>query len=187
MSLKINNDTGNGSSTLKASPTPTGDVTHTLPEFTTPLAPRMVQMAAQNSTSGTYIDFTGIPSWAKRITVMFNGVSTSGSSPYIIQVGNGSIVTTGYTSIAFALTNTTGFYANTNLSASVFSSGFIVLSNLGNSVWVESGVVGATGGNTPTSSSGSISLAGTLDRIRVTTVNGTDTFDAGSIGLIYEG
>ena len=37
-------------------------------------------MTAQNTTSGTSIDFTGIPSWVKRITVMFQGVSTTGSS-----------------------------------------------------------------------------------------------------------
>ena len=29
-------------------------------------------------------------------------------------------------------------------------------------------------------------LAGTLDRVRITTVNGTDTFDAGSINILYE-
>jgi hypothetical protein len=32
-----------------------------------------------------------------------------------------------------------------------------------------------------------VSLSGTLDRIRLTTVNGSDTFDAGSINIIYEG
>jgi hypothetical protein len=35
--------------------------------------------------------------------------------------------------------------------------------------------------------SGSKTLAGTLDRIRITTVNGTDTFDAGQINILYEG
>ena len=52
---------------------------------------------AQASTSGTAIDFTGIPSWAKRITVMFNGVSTNGTSNPQIQLGSGSPTTSGYT------------------------------------------------------------------------------------------
>jgi hypothetical protein len=34
---------------------------------------------------------------------------------------------------------------------------------------------------------GSVTLSATLDRIRITTVNGTDTFDAGSINIAYEG
>ena len=34
---------------------------------------------------------------------------------------------------------------------------------------------------------GAVSLSGTLDRIRLTTVNGTDTFDAGSVNIMYEG
>ena len=53
---------------------------------------------AQATTSGTSITFTGIPSWVKRITVMFNGVSTSGTSPVQIQLGAGSVTTTGYSS-----------------------------------------------------------------------------------------
>lgn len=35
-------------------------------------------------------------------------------------------------------------------------------------------------------SGGTISLAGALDNVRLTTVNGTDTFDAGSINILYE-
>jgi len=62
------------------------------------------------STSGTSIDFTGIPSWVKRITVMFSGVSTSGSSLIQLQLGDsGGVETTSYTSGAW-LANT----ANTN-------------------------------------------------------------------------
>jgi len=47
------------------------------------------------STSGTSIDFTGIPSWVKRITVMFDVVSTNGSAIILIQLGDsGGIETT---------------------------------------------------------------------------------------------
>jgi hypothetical protein len=40
------------------------------------------------STSGTSIDFTSIPLWVKRITVMFAGVSTNGTSPFLVQLGD---------------------------------------------------------------------------------------------------
>ncbi len=57
----------------------------------------LVSGTSQNTTSGTSIDFTSIPSWVRRITVLYNGVSTSGSSALIVQIGAGSIIATGYT------------------------------------------------------------------------------------------
>ncbi len=42
------------------------------------------------STSGTSIDFTGIPSWVKRVTILFKGVSISSTSQFLIQLGSGS-------------------------------------------------------------------------------------------------
>lgn len=60
------------------------------------LSQPLTQGTSQASTSGTAIDFTGIPSWVKRITVMFSGVSTNGTSVPQIQVGAGSVTTSGY-------------------------------------------------------------------------------------------
>lgn len=152
---------------------------------------------AQNSTSGTSIDFTGIPSWVRRITVMFNGVSTNGSSVIQIQIGSGSFSTSGYASAAsFSnivnafLYATTGFIIDTanTATASMTRSGVIQLNLFGSNVWAANGNIssGAAGqvacscaGNSPT-------LSGTLDRVRITTVNGTDAFDAGSINIMYE-
>jgi hypothetical protein len=147
------------------------------------------------STSGTSIDFTSIPSWVKRITVMFNGVSTSGTSPIQIQIGSGSVTTTGYISTSSRLqdssavsvgNSTTGFYIQT-ASASNVLYGSMQIVNLTSNVWVEQAVFAATSGATYSfTSSGFVSLSGTLDRVRITTVNGTDTFDAGSINILYE-
>lgn len=148
---------------------------------------------AQASTSGTSIDFTGIPSWVKRITVMFNGVSTNAVSSIQIQIGSGSVVSSGYLSQAWAGTGsgviTSGFSVlGTTSSAAYAFSGSIVLTLLGSNVWVSSGLltyanvtsVGWTcAGNSP-------ALSGALDRVRITTTNGTDTFDAGSINILYE-
>jgi hypothetical protein len=150
------------------------------------------------STSGTAIDFTSIPSWVKRITVMFVGVSTSSTSPPQIQIGSGSVTTSGYVgsnsivAIAGVASTlfTSGFgigQSTSNWSATSTMNGSIVLTSVAGNSWSCFGVVS----NSVTSpatyiTSGSITLGGTLDRIRITTVNGTDTFDAGSINILYE-
>jgi hypothetical protein len=144
------------------------------------------------STSGTSIDFTSIPSWVKRVTVMFNGVSTSGANNLLIQIGAGSVETTGYvstgayagpTNSAGGTTSTAGYLIFATGAANTFS-GHLVLTAVGSNVWVSSHTVGVStfvysGGGTKTTS-------GTLDRVRITTVGGTDTFDAGSINILYE-
>ena len=158
---------------------------------------RMVLETAKASTSGTSIDFTGIPSWVKRVTVMFNGVSTNGSSLVQVQLGAGSITSSGYVSAGANLPSgspisanslTSGFCIDAAANAAAIRSGVLIASLMGSNTWVytssnarsdTSGVVALA--------SGSITLSGTLDRIRVTTVNGTDTFDAGSINILYEG
>ena len=148
------------------------------------------------STSGTSIDFTGIPSTAKRITVMFNGVSTNGISALQIQIGSGSFTTSGYLGVvSFASssvsteTRTSGFpvmhSGAQSTDAAVYGNAFICLQNTNS--WVENCVVGKSGvTNVTCQGGGSITLGGTLDRVRITTVNGTDTFDAGSINIMWE-
>lgn len=152
---------------------------------------------AKNSTSGTFVDFTGLPTGIKRITVMFNGVSTSGTSPVLIQLGTSSgVVATGYTAsgIGFAGTgsssaaSSTGFQIENGASVSVASStrsGATRLHNVSGNVWVAEGTYG-NGSAIASIHGGAISLAATLDQVRITTVNGTDTFDAGSINILYE-
>ena len=144
------------------------------------------------STSGTSIDFTSIPSWVKRVTVMFNGVSTNGSSQGLIQLGSGSFATSGYTSqwvlIGIGTLNGT---VSTGLpwfhsSAGEAKTGHLVITNVSGNAWVCSGVLRVDTGYMSTQA-GNITLSGTLDRIRITTANGTDTFDAGSINILYEG
>lgn len=146
---------------------------------------------SQPTTSGTAIDFTGIPSWVKRITVMFNGVSTNGTSDPMIQLRTaGGVVASGYVSAAMRISAgvqyTTGFglvggaWANTNV-----SSGVIVLTNLVGNVWSEAGNV-ISGSNTAATSAGSVTLASALTGLRITTVSGTDTFTAGSVNILYE-
>lgn len=163
---------------------------------TTEFGGAIVSGTAVASTSGTSIDFTGLPSWVKRITVMFSGVSTNGTSPYLIQLGTtGVIETTGYLTSAFFgsgvnqfLTDTTGFVliAVGNMSAANAAHGSLVFSQVSGNNWVAQGVFHQTATGVGNSAAGSKTLSGTLDRIRITTVNGTNTFDAGTINILYE-
>lgn len=154
----------------------------------------LVLGTAQNTTSGTSIDFTGIPSWVKRITVMFNSVSISGTSGILVQLGDsGGIETTGYLSTAIdvatsgtgSLTSTAGMAVRT-FSASFGIIGSMTISNISGNIWISSGTVGRTTQDSNQMLAGNKTLSATLDRIRITTVNGTDTFDAGSINILYE-
>ena len=151
----------------------------------------IVSGTAQNSTSGTSIDFTGIPSWVKRVTVMFNGVSTNGSSQLLIQTGSGSITSSGYVSNAWSnntstATSTAGFILAGLNSATGAYSGHAILTKLNSTVVAQSSTIGSTVANNAHLSGGSVTLGGDLDRVRITTAGGTDTFDAGSINILYE-
>lgn len=148
------------------------------------------------STSGTSIDFTSIPSWVKRITVMLNGVSTNGTSNPLVQLGAGSVTTTGYlcysayaggTNVADGSGFTAGFGIKLANAANLYN-GHFVFTNISGNAWIGSFVVGDNSAGTyyVAIGGGNITLGGTLDRVRITTVNGTDTFDAGSINILYE-
>ena len=150
------------------------------------------------STSGTSIDFTGIPSWVKRITVMFNGVSTNGTSDILIQIGAGSVTTSGYTGTAssavlsgvtVAGNNYTSGYGIRNggsSGAAIVRQGLCTICLVGSNVWTESGIFSHSNEVGMNWTAGNVTLGGTLDRVRITTSNGTDTFDAGSINILYE-
>jgi len=151
------------------------------------------------STSGTAIDFTGIPSWVKKITVLTSGISTNGAANVVLQLGDsGGIETTGYTGAlsnfgltsvqSYTSTGATGalIVAGNDASDSYQHSLTISLLDPAANLWVISGVH-----SRPDTLTGSLtvtkSLSATLDRIRIATANGTDAFDAGSVNIMYEG
>lgn len=144
------------------------------------------------STSGTSIDFTSIPSWVKRITVMFNGVS-AGSSNFLIQIGSGSVTTSGYANRAtyFQSTSLSGGNSSTGFLCASFGagntlSGALTLTLVGSNTWIATGYFADSSSNATSTGGNSPALSGALDRVRITTVSGTDTFDAGTINIIYE-
>ena len=190
MTITINGTgTITGASTLATtivSPTMTGAVVSAMGSSV------ITPGTATASTTGSTIDFLSIPLWVKRITVMFQGVSTSGTTGFGVQGGtSGGVVASGYlgsTSRVGTPTNatiSTGFIFNGNLAADV-SHGDIVLVNLNSNTWVARGTIGQSNAGQTVTVAGSIALGGVLDRIRITTGNGTDTFDAGNVNILYE-
>jgi hypothetical protein len=148
----------------------------------------------QATTSGTAIDFTSIPAGVRRITIAFNGVSSNGTSNRIVQIGSGSFVTSGYVSsggsiaagAAGGTSITSAFLAgNTTLAADAVN-GVMTLINISGNNWVASFAGGSSGGNLGMVSGGFLSLGGVLDRVRITNANGTDTFDAGAVNIMWE-
>jgi hypothetical protein len=171
-----------------------GTTTLTLPTFNGTVG-LLVSGTAVASTSGTSIDFTSLPAGVRRITVMLDGVSVSGTSNWLIQLGDsGGIENTSYVSV--------GTFLGASVSGSSYTTGFglpisngnhigqglIILSNLNGNIWTANGSLAGSGtaAGFIYSTAGSKTLSATLDRIRITTVNGTDTFDAGSINILFE-
>ena len=146
------------------------------------------------STSGTSVTVsTSIPSWVKRVTVVFQGVSTNGTSNLLVQIGSGSVQTTGYISTGTSIDQangtgggnaTNGFLLRFGLAAQI-GSGHMLLTLISGNTWVSSHTL-KTATNLLSVGGGDVTLAGALDRLILTTVNGTDTFDAGSINILYE-
>ncbi len=151
----------------------------------------LTNMTAQASTSGTSIDFTSIPSWVKRVTVMYSNVSTNGTSNYLVQIGSGSITTSGYTgqanSGAGISGNSAGWIVCNNIGSGSNHIGAVTILSFGSNIYIQTGLVGsATNSASMSTCEGAVTLGGALDRVRITTVNGTDTFDAGTINILYE-
>ena len=168
------------------SPTMTGAVVSTMASSV------ITSGTAVASTSGTSIDFTSIPSWVKRITVMLNGVSTNGTSLMQVQLGTGATptyTTSGYVGTAnvnaTSSSYSSGFVIQANISAATVAYGGTVLNNVTGNVWSQTGIT-ACSPNAPTIGAGGITLAAALTAVRITMVNGTDTFDLGSINILYE-
>ena len=196
-SVVISGDTS-GAITLDA-PTTAGTSTLTLPSGASGtiaaqgVSTNIVSRTAVASTSGTSIDFTSIPSWVKRVTVMFTGFSVSGVTTPLIQIGSGSVTTTGYLGASSNIAGsaattvyTNGFAIRNTTGASALYNGCVSINLLTGNTWAAFGVLGQSDSGVTTTTAGSVTISGVLDRVRITTVNGTDTIDAGSINILYE-
>ncbi len=157
------------------------------------LSQKLTQGTAVATTSGTAVNFTGIPSWVTRITVVFNGISTNSSGGLLLQLGDsGGVETTGYLSQVNSFNNTPGGVGVTNGvqltggSASTYLwNGIAHIVNISGNTWVVSGTAMTNAAASTAIFAGSKTLSAVLDKIRVTSTSG-DTFDAGTINILYE-
>jgi hypothetical protein len=161
----------------------------------------ITQAISIDTTSGTSIDFTTVPAWVKRITVTLAFVSTTGSSPLLLRIGtSGGVNTSGYVSCAGFINgdgtvasgiNTTGYLLTGASPPSTIEAVFTIVNDKNNE-WLFSGtsqrrnITGAFS-ETVGTHSGHVDAGALLTRVRITTVNGTDTFDGGRICILYEG
>lgn len=191
-SLVLSGDTS-GSITI-AAPAVAGSNTQTLVAATGTLTP-LISGTAITLTNQTAPEFTGIPSWVKRITVMLSGVSTNGVSPILIQLGDtGGFETTGYSSSAVRtgasssayLTSTAGFLVQESTIAASLYSGIATITLVGSNNWAQTSFVSSpSASNSGNAAAGSKTLSDTLDRLRLY-IDGTQQFDAGTINILYE-
>lgn len=150
-------------------------------------AERIVLGTAQATTSGTSFEYTGLPSWAKKITMQFSDLSSTTASP-TIQMGSGSYTTSGYKTVYQSTPYTSGFVLNNyGFSSGGVSGNFIfTLANSSTNLWVGSFALIANDATSySTNVGGYIALAGVLDRIRITVASGT--FNRGAVNITYEG
>lgn len=167
-----------------------GDVTAN--GLATELRP-LVRSTEQATTSGTAFDFTGIPAWVKRITIIFAGVSLSSTGNLLVQLGDaGGFETTGYVSTGMSTTGgaggfvtaTDGFIARMTATGVVYSGHMTLTVSSGNK-WVQSHTLADTGIGSAGAGGGNKTLSDVLTQVRVTRT-GTDTFDAGSVNIMWE-
>lgn len=196
--------TGTGVFTL-ASPATNTNRTLVLPDAsgtivttaTLPSIPNPLTLGTEvATTSGTAIDFTGIPSWVKKITLLMKAVSTNGGSDYIVRIGDTTLATSGYTSVANYVNpganscTGTAYYGGFILTKDINSgTAFtatctITLQSPGLYVWAFIGNNGLSGAGFFGSSY--LDLGSTLNRVTLTTLGGSDIFDAGAINIMYE-
>lgn len=154
----------------------------------------------QASTSGTSIDFTSIPSGVRKIFITLVGVSTSGTSNLYVQLGDaGGIETSGYTSNAATLGNGAVGAMGATVTAAMLISGTapvasytydgtitLTLEDSSDNTWSSSHLINRSGTVGIYTGAGTKATSAELDRVRITTANGTDTFDAGVINILYQ-
>ena len=145
------------------------------------------------TTSGTSFNFGSIPAGTKLIIISFQGVSLSGTDDLLIQIGDaGGIETSGYVAASVLgvddNTSTAGFIIHAGEAVDIFT-GQMILSLLDSTTfyWVSShtGRSSPSAGAINVSGGGYKALSAELTQLTLTRT-GTDTFDAGSVNIMYQ-
>ena len=194
--LTSNGTTWTSATSAIVAPTAIGQVPFSTDGSTYTATQKIAMATAAAPVSGSAIDFTSIPSWVKRVTVMFNAVVKSGTSNLLIQLGSGSVTSSGYvgvnpqwyssTGYAFNTPATNGFAFFSNIAANSLY-GTCILTLVNGSTWTAMGSLADTASTaTLLTTTGGVTLSGVLDRVRVTSSAGTETFSVGTINIMYE-
>lgn len=160
----------------------------------TPALNRIALGTEVATTSGTAVNFTSLPSGTRRLTLMLKGVSTNGSSNLILQLGDsaGGVQTSNYlgtcNNSSTALNSSSGFLLTVSIGSANVMHGKVTIELESGQTWICTSTIGfSDSAGSSNISAGSYTLTtGPLDRVRLTTVNGTDAFDAGAINISYE-
>jgi hypothetical protein len=156
----------------------------------TKMSQPITRMSSQNAASTSFLNFTSIPSWVKRITLCIDAISTGSASNVLIRLGDaGGVETTGYvsgssrldTSTLASTTSTVGFLLNSG-NAGYSLNGVITIANTSGNIWLASGSVSYSGGTI--TCAGNKTLSDVLTTVSVLPVSGT--FDAGTINIVYD-
>jgi hypothetical protein len=192
--LTSNGTTWASTAPVIVTPTAVGQVPFST-DGSTYTATAKIVTATSVSASGTSVDFTSIPAWVKRITVTFTALSTNGTSLIIAQLGiSTGPETSGYLGasselgggVSTSVVPTNGVPFQNVITAATTTTGILQFVLTGSNAWLANGIAFRGGTGNQTVISASKTVAATLDRVRITTVNGTDTFDAGTINILYE-
>jgi hypothetical protein len=194
LATALTDETGTGSAVFATSPTITSPVISGTPSGVGTLTSATVQTAPFTVT--TAATFTGIPSWVKRITVMLNGVSTTSNGVPTLRLGTSSgVENTTYSSTISQVqlsavlgqqSATSGFELVPTGSGGYIYSGNLVLTNISGNAWILSGNLAIPASGFSLLTAGNKTLAGVLTQLQLTTTGGSDTFDAGTINIMYE-
>lgn len=155
-----------------------------------------IKLGTAKSATGTFVDFD-VPAGVKRVTIMLRGISTNGTSAITVQLGSSSGITvSGYIgkmsvvpdgSSPITIESVTEFPI-ANSAATTSFSGFLSIIKTSNTFdYMESGTLARVDSRITCTSAGAMTLPSELTTIRIKTFNGTDTFDAGTINISYEG
>lgn len=159
--------------------------------------PRQYTQLPPITFAGTLVDVLNIPRHATRVNIKIANMSTTGTSIPIVQIGDvGGIVTTGYSGDVSTITSapsasavplSTGLGLSTAVTAATIINGEVTLSRvtpIGN-VWTMSFIGSFQGSGITIQSSCTKDLTNALDRLRLTTFGGADTFDSGTVSVSY--
>jgi len=160
----------------------------------TPVNPLTLGTANTSVSGGTVIVHGSIPTWARRVTIMYSALSTNGISPIVIQLATGgTFKTSGYLGAAAVIEGATGYtvgfgIGNSNVSSTDSQHGSLTLNLLdpATNTWIAGGTAARSDGVEAGLTSGAVSLTGALDSIRFTTIGGTDLFDVGMTNIMWE-